>query len=294
MLFLNQNYNNIIKKSIKTLILKYMVRFPNAKINLGLRVLRKRNDGYHDIETILYPVEIYDALELIRTPDRPFTFSASGLDIPGSADSNLCTRAFALMQAEYSIPNVSIHLHKCIPMGAGLGGGSSDAAYVLMMIDEMFGLNLDVAVLQDLASRLGSDCPFFIHGQAAIAHGRGEILKALDLSLEDFYFLIVKPDNHINTAEAYSNIHAASHDIPLDELTQKPITEWHKWIFNDFESYVFMKYPGLDEIKSRMYQQGALYASLTGSGSALYGIFDHAPAIEGLDDNYYTWSGSFR
>jgi len=271
-----------------------MVRFPNAKINLGLRVLRKRDDGFHDIETILYPVEIYDALELIRAPGRPFTFSASGKNIPGSAESNLCAMAFALMKEEYSIPNVSIHLHKCIPMGAGLGGGSSDAAYVLMMINEMFELNLDMAVLQDLASRLGSDCPFFIHGQAAIAHGRGEIISALPLSLDTYHLLIIKPDIHINTAEAYSNIQAASHDMALIELAQKPIAEWRDQIFNDFESYAFIKHPVLDEIKSLMYQQGALYASLTGSGSALYGIFDHAPALQGIGDNYFTWRGKLR
>ena len=271
-----------------------MVRFPNAKINLGLRVLGKRSDGFHDIETILYPVEIYDALELIRAPGHPYTFSASGLNIPGSAESNLCTKAFALMQKEYAIPNVSIHLHKSIPMGAGLGGGSSDAAYVLLMINEMFELNLDMAVLQDLASRLGSDCPFFINDQAAIARGRGEILSALPLSLDAYHLLIVKPDIHTNTAEAYSNIQTTNHDTALDEQIQKPIVEWRDRIINDFETYAFIKYPELDKLKSLIYQHGALYASLTGSGSALYGIFDHAPALQGFDVNYFTWIGKLK
>jgi len=268
-----------------------MVRFPNAKINLGLKVPGKRDDGFHEIETIMYPVGLNDAVEIVKSQDNPFNLTTSGLAMPGPVQSNLCAKAFALMQQEYDIPNIEIHLHKFIPMGAGLGGGSSDAAFVLRMINEMFELNLDYQTLQDLAAGLGSDCPFFIENKPAVARGRGELLETIQLSLSDFHLLVIKPPVHIQTREAYANIQTASHQGSILDIIKQPIDEWREVLDNDFESYAFKKHPELASIKSKLYEQGAKYASMSGSGSALYGLFSKDPSIDNFDNQYFMWKG---
>lgn len=271
-----------------------MLRFPYSKINLGLRVLRKRSDAFHDIETIMYPIGLSDALEIIKSPDDIFRWQTSGIDIPGEDAHNLCVKAFKLIQDSYHIPDVKMHLHKNIPMGAGLGGGSSDAAFTLRMLNEYFGLGIESGKLKLLAAKLGSDCPFFIDNLVSLASGRGESLEPISLSLKDYFLLIVKPDIHITTAEAYANLNIKEHKQGLLDIIRQPISTWKESLYNDFESYVFNKHPEVAKLKSLLYEQGAIYASLTGSGSAIYGIFAEDPSIEQESAPHFTWKEQLK
>ena len=237
-----------------------MVAFPPCKINLGLNIIRRRDDGYHDIETCFYPVPWTDILEII--PSNEFSFNATGNAIPGNGDDNLCIRAWQLLKT----PPVKIHLHKIIPIGAGLGGGSSDAAWTLRLLNDAFQLGLKKEELRHYASQLGSDCAFFIDDIPMMGTGRGEMLRKADISLNGKFIVIVKPDVHVSTAQAYAGI------IPKEggrTAEQIPIEEWKIHLKNDFESTV----PDKLSLKQRFYDLGALYASMSGSGSAVYGIF---------------------
>ena len=268
-----------------------MVQFPNAKINLGLRVLGKRKDGFHEIESILYPIGLSDAVECIRSENEVFEFGSTGLEIPGDREGNLCIKAYELMKERYGIPTIQMHLHKCIPMGAGLGGGSSDAAFVLKMINKMFSLSLEFASLEKISAELGSDCPFFIQNRPAIARGRGEILDPVDLSLAGMHLVLVKPQVHIDTGKAYSNIQIKETGIPLEKVVKRPAEEWRESLNNDFEDYAFREFTQLSEIKTQLYNAGAIYASMTGSGSAIYGLFsDRIPELD-IDGSYFKWKG---
>lgn len=255
-----------------------MVAFPPCKINLGLNVLRKRSDGYHDIETCFYPVPWSDILEVIRSDE--FFFSSSGTPIPGEEHDNLCVKAYRMMQAVYSLPPVKIHLHKIIPTGAGLGGGSSDAAWTLRLLNDVFALNLAKDVLKEYAARLGSDCAFFIDDIPMIGSGRGEVLTPIKISLKGKYLIIVKPDVHVSTAQAYLGITPAEPKRKLTDVLGMPIAEWRELLVNDFEKTVGKKFTVISEIKEKLYQSGAEYASMTGSGSAVYGIFSVKPDFE--------------
>lgn len=255
-----------------------MILCPNAKINLGLEVVRKRLDGFHDIETLFVPAHgLSDVLEVVKADEPQLTAYGIPCDVP--MEKNLCFKAFRLMQEQYDIGNVHIFLYKNIPMGAGLGGGSSDAAFTLVALNAIFELGLDKPRLAELAAQLGSDCPFFIYNQPMFATGRGEILTPYPLDLSDYRIEIITPGIHISTPEAYKGVDdykAGLCESKLARLTDRlaaGIDKWRENIVNDFELYAFAKYPILAEIKQQLYDRGAVYASMTGSGSAMYGIF---------------------
>jgi 4-diphosphocytidyl-2-C-methyl-D-erythritol kinase len=251
-----------------------VIVFPNAKINLGLNILRKRKDGFHDLETIFYPILLQDALEIIRSPDtEPAVFlTTSGISIPLKGN-NLCEQAYTLLRKKFDLPPVKIHLHKHIPVGAGLGGGSANGAFTLTLLNEKFGLNLSRPDLLDLASVLGSDCPFFIYNQPCVGEGRGDRLTPIQLDLSKYSLLLVNPGTHIDTAWAFSLIQPGDHDTRLSEVICEPITEWKQKLKNDFQKPVFNHYPVLADIVDKMYAEGALYASMTGTGSTLFAFF---------------------
>lgn len=250
-----------------------MVVFPNAKINIGLQVVSKRDDGYHDIQSVFYPFyELFDALEIVE--NNEFKFKVTGLTVPGDLTDNLIVRAYELLKHEYDLPNVYIHLHKKIPMGAGLGGGSSDASFTLKALNQLFSLNISDLKLEEHALRLGSDCPFFIKNRAVYAFGKGNKFENVSVDLSEYEIKIAYPDVHISTAEAYDRIKPKLTKYNCKDLVLAPIEQWKSTIVNDFEAHLLKKYPAILSLKQKMYQEGALYASMTGSGSAVYGIFN--------------------
>lgn len=248
-----------------------MIAFPNAKINLGLHVTERRTDGYHNLETVFYPVELADVLEVL--PGTVFSFESSGMVVDGEPGENLVVRAYKLLHNMYYLPPVRIHLHKAIPSGAGLGGGSSDAAFMLKTLNQLFDLSLSDEKLKDYADRLGADCPFFIENRPALASGTGDILKPLDLKLEDLYTVIIKPPFGVNTAAAYKAITPGRPAANLSLLCTEPVANWKDFLINDFEKPVFQMFPEISKIKEKLYQMGAIYASMSGSGSAVFGLF---------------------
>ena len=272
-----------------------MLVFPEAKINIGLRVTEKRPDGYHNLETIFYPVKIHDALELIEAPPtatKEISFTQSGLQVGGKESENLIIKAFQLLKNDFpELPKLIAHLHKNIPMGAGLGGGSSDAAYMLKLINDKCSLGIDQKALCTYALQLGSDCPFFITASPAYAEGRGEKLQDVVLSLEGYQLLIVYPGISVKTSMAFSNIKPAPSNTKLSEEVMKPVSEWKKSILNDFEATVFIQYPVLAGLKKMLYEEGAIYASMSGSGSTIYGIFPSNKMInlKFPDSYFYQW-----
>jgi 4-diphosphocytidyl-2-C-methyl-D-erythritol kinase len=268
-----------------------MVLFPNAKINLGLSVTEKRSDGYHNIQTVLYPVPLCDALELVISADSQFRFHTSGLKIPGDAAGNLCMKAWELVQKVFSLPPVSIHLHKAIPMGAGLGGGSADGAFMIRLIDQVFDLDLSVETMEDYARQLGSDCPFFIRNAPAYAAGKGDRPVPLSVDLSGKYLVIVKPDVHISTGDAYAAVTPAVPELDIEEIVSRPVGEWRNLLTNDFERVLINKFPEIGRIKSKLYEQDALFALMSGSGSAVYGIFDRKAALEKYFAGNFYWCG---
>jgi 4-diphosphocytidyl-2-C-methyl-D-erythritol kinase len=250
-----------------------MLLFPNAKINIGLSVTEKRNDGFHNLETVFYPVPLKDALEII--PHAETNMHISGLAVAGNSTHNLVWKAHALLQQLYpnKVGQFNIYLHKRIPMGAGLGGGSSDASFMLRMLNEACELNLSITTLQALALQLGSDCPFFIENTVAFASGRGEKLEPIELDLSAYNIVLVCPTLHISTAQAFAGIKPTAAIFDLRKLQQLPIQNWKDRVVNDFENSLFSIFPDLASIKQQLYHQGALYASLSGTGSTVYGIF---------------------
>ncbi len=252
-----------------------MICFPNAKINIGLNVVEKRTDGYHNLETIFYPVKLSDALEIVKSEKTEFT--TSGIPIDGDTENNLVVRAFRLLQADYNLSPVIIHLHKLIPFGAGLGGGSSDAAFALKILNRIFDLNLSTSELEKYASRIGADCPFFVQNKPTFAFGIGDQFKEINLDLSAYEIVIVKPPYSVSTAEAYRNIKPLKADFDLTSITRLPIDEWKNEVRNDFETSVFPSFPGIKKIKKKLYEAGAVYASMSGSGSAVFGIFRYLP-----------------
>lgn len=256
-----------------------MVSFPNCKINLGLRILRKRNDGYHDLETVFYPLPHFDIIELIHGSDD-LVFSGSGLRVAGEPANNLCFKAIQLLKKDFpELPAMRMHLHKNIPMGAGLGGGSADGAFTLQLINQKFRLGLSREQLLGYALQLGSDCPFFIINKPCIAYGRGEQLEEISIDLSDYGVLLVHPGIHVNTAEAFSGINPAEPAKPVRTIIQQPVNTWKNELINDFETTVFSKYPAIKSIKESLYSKGAIYAALSGSGSTVYGIFEDQSAL---------------
>ncbi len=249
-----------------------MVVFPGCKINIGLSIIRRRDDGFHDLETVFYPVPWTDILEIIPSAQDEFIFDGNVIDCP--LTDNLCYKAYQLLKKDYALPPVALYLYKNIPSGAGLGGGSADAAYTLTTLNQLFSLELTEAALMQYAAKLGSDCAFFIRNRPVFATGRGEVFTETAIDLSGYYLLIVKPEVHVSTAEAYSMITPKMPEKSLHELIKLPITQWKDGVVNDFEAPLFEKYPVLASIKDKIYQLGAVYASMSGSGSAVYGLFD--------------------
>lgn len=249
-----------------------MITFPNAKINLGLNIVSRREDGYHNIESCFYPIPWHDCLEVIEAAS--FAFHSYGLAIPGDSSSNLCVKAYELLKADFNIPPVEIHLLKNIPMGAGLGGGSADGAFTLKMLNNLFQLGLSTLQVEAYALQLGSDCPFFIKNQPAIAKGRGEELEVIDLNLSGYCLAIHNPDIHVSTKEAYSGINIEQSDTSIQEIINRPIESWKDSLLNNFEPSIFPNHPEIARLKKEMYDAGAIYASMTGSGSTVFGLFE--------------------
>lgn len=252
-----------------------MVLFPNCKINLGLSVLRKRTDGYHDIETVFYPIPVCDALEVVRAQQASSNFQFSGIRIPDDPTKNLCLRAYDLLKEDHPhLPAVDVFLHKGIPIGAGLGGGSADGAFMLKLLNSMFNLRLDQQQLLNYALQLGSDAPFFIHPTPSFATGRGEALESIALDLSTYHLVIVNPGIHVNTAHAFSMLTPGLPPLAVREVISTPVSQWKDRLTNDFEIPVFEMHPLLREIRDSLYTQGAVYAAMSGSGSTIFGIFD--------------------
>lgn len=270
-----------------------MLVFPKAKINIGLRITGKRTDGYHNIETIFYPVSLCDALEVVlneKGSDKDI-LTLSGYTLPGNLEDNLILRAIRELRERFQIPFLKIQLYKNIPAGAGLGGGSSDAACMLRTINRIFNLPLSSDELKVIAAGLGSDCPFFIDSQPAFASGKGEVLTPVRSVLSGFYGALFNPGILINTKDAYEDCQPAVPDTSLTELINKPVSDWKKEIVNDFEKTIFKKHSRVKMIKQALYDSGAVYSSMSGSGSTVYGIYAEKPVIPGRLKKYVIYNG---
>ncbi|HEU0226944.1 MAG TPA: 4-(cytidine 5'-diphospho)-2-C-methyl-D-erythritol kinase [Arachidicoccus soli] len=257
-----------------------MINFPNAKINLGLYVTEKRSDGFHNISTLFYPINLCDALEIIPNPDsrKTVTLNNSGINIEDSTDNNLCIKAFLLLKKDFPrLPNITCYLHKHIPLGAGLGGGSADGACMLKLLNETFQLQIKEQQLKDYALLLGSDCPFFLLNKPCIASGRGELLQSVNLDLSPYFVVLIHPKIHVNTGQAFAKIKPKQPHTSLEQIIQQPIEDWKNLLKNDFEYSVFEEHPSIRLVKEKLYQEGALYASMSGSGSSVYGLFKENP-----------------
>lgn len=271
-----------------------MIAFPNCKINLGLNITGKRNDGYHNLETVFYPIDFFDALEIISSQSE-HEFTVSGIPIEGDKD-NLCIKAYDLLKKDFpQLPVIKIHLHKAIPTGAGLGGGSSDAAFSLKILNEKFSLSLTNEQLKSYALQLGSDGPFFLYNKPCLATGRGEQLEPVNIDLSSYKILLVNPGIHINTSWAFSKIKITSPQKSIKEIITQPVEIWEHQLLNDFEKPVFENYPEIKKIKETLYNCGAIYASLSGSGSTVYGIFNKRDSTETeFPKNYFTRIINFK
>lgn len=274
-----------------------MLTFPNAKINLGLNIIEKRPDGYHNLETIFYPIPLEDALE-ITVPrsdggDTKFRLHQFGLKIAGRPEDNLAVKAYQLLNARFGLPSVDIQLLKRIPSGAGLGGGSADAAFMLKLLNEKFGLGLRDKELEACAAQLGADCAFFIRNRPTYAEGIGDVFSPVSLSLKGYRIWLVKPDVFVSTRDAFARIKPRRPSTSLRQVAQLPVEEWKGRMVNDFEESVFPQFPVIAEIKSEMYRRGAVYASMSGSGSSVYGLFAADVALPDADfgKNAYIYKG---
>ncbi|HMU47760.1 MAG TPA: 4-(cytidine 5'-diphospho)-2-C-methyl-D-erythritol kinase [Chitinophagaceae bacterium] len=269
-----------------------MIVFPNCKINLGLHILQKRSDGYHDLETVFYPVPIADALEIIeyREPQRSSSlpFTLSGIAIEGDVATNLCMKAYRLLKRDYpELPHIQMHLHKVIPSGAGLGGGSADGSFTLTLLNRLFNLGISEELLIEYAAELGSDCPFFIINKPCLAQGKGEKLKRLNISLKDYKLAVINPGIYVNTGDAFRQLKPLSSRKPLEEIISKPVERWKDELINDFEKVIFPKHREIVDIKDNLYKQGAVYASMSGSGSTVFGLFPKETNIDFSFPPYY-------
>jgi 4-diphosphocytidyl-2-C-methyl-D-erythritol kinase len=258
-----------------------MVIFPNAKINIGLNITERRADGYHNLETVFYPVKINDVLEIVES-DK-LSFQSSGLPIPGKIEDNLCIKAYHLIKKDHNLPPVTIHLHKHIPIGAGLGGGSADAAFFIRLINQTFNLKLSVDAMQHYARLLGADCAFFIENKPVFAFEKGDEFEPVKLDLSAYKIVLVMPDVQVSTAEAYRGVKPAEVKTSLIELIQLPVASWKKHIKNDFEESIFKNHALIRGVKADLYQAGALFASMSGSGASVFGIFDKTPDLLHLE-----------
>lgn len=259
-----------------------MLAFANAKINLGLNITEKRTDGYHNLETVFYPAGIFDAIEI--TDAEETSCEIRGIDIPGETTDNICLKAYHLLKKDFDLPPVQITLLKNIPVGAGLGGGSADAAFLIRLLNDKFKLNLSVAAMEDYARILGADCAFFINNKPAYAVERGDHFTPVSIDLSSYFMVLVKPPVHVSTADAFAGLKPAVPEINLKELISLPVTEWKGKMKNDFEEPIFAKYPEIAAIKDQLYHAGATFALMSGSGSSVFAIFDHAVTLPELEE----------
>lgn len=275
-----------------------MITFPNAKINLGLSITEKRPDGYHNLETVFYPLPIEDVLEVTEksSNDQPFSLTISGIELEGDLENNLVVKAYRLLEADFQLPPIDIHLHKNIPSGAGLGGGSADAAFMLRLLNEQFKLNLSNTQLENYASRLGADCAFFIQNKPIYAEGIGNLFSPISLSLTGYQYVIVKPNIFVSTRSAFSQITPRKPIRRVKEIIQLPIEEWKEYLHNDFEDSVFPQFPAIHQIKQHLYESQAIYASMSGSGSSVFGIFSQGADISELtfESDALVYTGFFK
>ncbi len=271
-----------------------MLIYSNAKINIGLNIVEKRSDGFHNIETIFFPIGLQDAIEIADSKTQaPYTFSSSGIPININAEDNIVVKAYKLIREKYNFPAQDIHLHKKVPFGAGLGGGSANAAYMIKLLNKKFNLGMSHEYMENEVKKLGSDCAFFIKNEPAFADQKGDHLKSINIDLSGYHLLLIKPDIHISTPEAYANITAKQAKISLKELIKEPIENWKGLIKNDFEENIFLNHPLLAKIKNELYEQGALYASMSGSGSSLFGLFKNTPHISPQWKEHFCWTEQF-
>lgn len=266
---------------IQAVVKRIMIAFPNAKINIGLNVTSRRPDGYHNLETIFYPIKIYDALEIIKSDQ--ISFNSSGLGIPGRVEDNLCLKGYDLLKKDFDLPPVDIHLHKHIPIGAGLGGGSADAAFFIKLLNQEFNLGLDAEQMRGYARQLGTDCAFFIESKPVYAFGKGDEFEPVTLDLSAYHLVLVMPPAHVSTAEAYRGVTPKPAEGPLQGHVTFPVAEWRYIIKNDFEESVFKNHAVIRGVKAALYESGALYASMSGSGASVFGIFKTKPDLSGLE-----------
>jgi len=275
-----------------------MLCFPNAKINIGLKVVEKRPDGFHNLETVFYPIGLKDALEVVPYKnDNAISIHVTGLnatEMQSNVESNIVTRAYYLLQSDFDLMPLSVFLHKAIPTGAGLGGGSSDAASALILIQKMNKLNLSDAVLQQYSAQLGADCAFFIKNNPIFATGIGNCFEEVSLNLAGMHLILIKPDIHVSTPEAYSMVKPFKPDRSLKELIERPLDTWKDTIENDFEASVFAKYPKIASIKDVLYRKGAVYASMSGSGSSVFGLFKEQIELKSDFSDCFYWSETLR
>lgn len=258
-----------------------MLAFANAKINLGLHVTEKRADGYHNLETVFYPVKLYDVLEL--TDAAVTSCVVGGNAVPGNPEDNICVKAYRLLQKDFDLPAQQISLLKNIPVGAGLGGGSSDAAFLIKLLNDKFKLGISFAGMEDYARQLGADCAFFIQNKPVYAVGKGDEFSEIDLDLSAYCLVLVKPDIHVSTADAYAGIKPIIPSRSVKDLIHLPLKDWELNLKNDFEKTVFAKYPQIEQVKMKLYQTGALYAAMSGSGSSVFAIFEQKVSLPDLE-----------
>lgn len=256
-------------------------------------MVRKRADGFHEIETIFYPVSWKDILEVNDGIHGDFDMEISGLNISGDLTSNLIYKAWKLIKADYNLPPIQVNFHKILPMGAGLGGGSSDAAFMLKLLNSKYNLCISNEKLREYAAQLGSDCPFFIESKPCLATGRGEILTQFPLDLSNYQIVVIMPNSiSVGTAEAYSWVTPKEPLRPLLDIIRLPISEWKDSLTNDFEAPVIKHHPRIGEIKNQLYQAGAHYASMSGSGAAVFGIFEKGVSFDFDFEDCIVWNGN--
>jgi len=267
-----------------------MITFANAKINIGLQVLHRRADGYHNLETVFYPIALYDIIEVVPAADGKVALFVSGLAIPNPNEDNLCVKAYRALAREFDLAPIHIYLHKHIPIGAGLGGGSADAAFLIKLLNQFFELKLSNEQMIAYAVNLGADCSFFIENKPVFATGIGDKFTDIDVDLSSYKLVLVKPPVHISTGEAYGSVRSERTSKDLIEKINLPVDEWKAHIFNDFENGIFERYPEIRGIKSLLYEKGAIYAAMSGSGSTVYGLFkERIDLAELTDKNEVHW-----
>lgn len=257
-----------------------MIRFPNAKINLGLNIVSKRDDGYHNLETVFFPIPLKDVVEIIPSSESVSTLTVTGRTVDCPAEKNLVMKAYNALSSQYMLPPVDIYLHKIIPDGAGLGGGSADASTTLLMLNDLFALNICDDKLAAIAKTIGADCPFFIYNKPMLAHGIGDELSPIQLSLAGKSIILIKPDISVSTKAAYAGVKPQVPHTNIIDIIKLPMSRWKELLINDFENSVFAQFPELAEIKDALYSAGAIYASMSGSGSSIFGIFESANMAE--------------